>query len=116
VLGIVDYFHVSRSKVQRAIKALVDSEFFVLVAQETFQPSVYRVISHKEWAAQHPGQCAVKEAFPWSAHQGDQLGVRLWNASGGKVKYQPYQLIALRKTGKTDDEIMTAFETFFAAD
>lgn len=116
VLGIADYFHVSRSKVQRAIKALVDSEFFALVAQETFQPSVYRVFPHKEWAAQHPGQCAVKEAFPWSAEEGDEFGVRLWNASGGKVKYQPYQLRALRKTGKTDDEIVAAFETFFAAE
>jgi hypothetical protein len=116
VLGVAEYFNVSRWKVQRTIKALVDCEFFVLVAQETFQPSVYRVISHMEWAAQHPGRCALKEAFPWSSEEGDKLGVCLWNASGGKVKFQPYQLAALRKTNLTDDEIVAAFERFLAAE
>jgi hypothetical protein len=116
VLGIAEYFDVSRSKVQRAIKALLDSEFFVLVAQETFKPSVYRVVSHTEWAAQHPGQCAAREAFPWSAEEGDKLGRRLWNASGGNVKYHTYQLVALRKTKLNDDEIVAAFETFIAAE
>jgi hypothetical protein len=116
VLGIAEYFDVSRWKVQRAIKALVDSGFFVCIAQEIFQPSVYRVISHTDWAAKHPGRCAVKEIFPWSEEEGDKLRVSLWNASGGKVKYQPYQLLALRKTGKTDDEIVAAFVTFVAAE
>jgi hypothetical protein len=116
VLGIAEYFGVSRWKVQRAIASLVQLEFFVPVAREVFAPSTYRVISHNEWAADHPGQCAVKETLPWSAEEGDELGVRLWNASGGKVKYQAYQLTALRKTGLTDDEIVKEFETFVAAE
>lgn len=113
VLGLAEYFGVSRWKVQRAMKALVKHQFFVLVDKQAFCPSVYRVVSHKEWAQQHPGRCAVKEAFPWSAEEGDKLGVDLWNASGGKVKYQEYQVVALRKTGLTDDQIIAAFKTFF---
>lgn len=116
VVGIAEYFGVSRWKVQRAIKALVDSGFFVCVAREAFKPSVYRVIHHKDWIDKHPGRCAVKETFPWSAEEGDKLAVRLWNASGGKLKYQTHQLVALRKTGLADDEIVAAFETLFAAE
>lgn len=115
VLGIADYFDVSRWKVQRAIKALVDSEFFVRVAQETFQPSVYHVICHNDWAAKHPGCCAVKETFPWSGEEGDPLGKRLWNASGGKIRYMSFQVVALRSTGLTDDQIAAAFDDFVAA-
>ena len=77
---------------------------------------MYRPVSHKEWAAIHPGKCAVKESFPWSGEDGDKLGVSLWNASGGKVKFQPFQLKALRNTGLTDDEILAAFEVLVAAE
>lgn len=116
VVGLAEYFQVSRSKVQRAIDALVELGFFELVAREAFQPTVYRPISHKDWATKHPGKCAVKESFPWSGEDGDKLGVRLWNASGGKVKFQPYQLAALRNTALTDDEIEAAFGTLMAAE
>jgi len=72
--------------------------------------------AHNKWAAKHPGCCAEKETLPWSGEKGDPLGVRLWNVSGGKVKYQPYQVKALRNTGLTDDQIATAFEEFVTAE
>ena len=114
--GVAQYFGVSRWKIQRAMQALVDLGFLVRVAQAPYTPSVYRVNGHKEWAANHPGCCTEKETLPWSAEKGDPLGVRLWNVSGGKVKYQPYQLTALRKTGLTDDQIATAFKEFVTAE
>lgn len=114
VVGIAAYFDVSRWKVQRAIKALLDLGFFVLISQEPFMPSVYGVLSHKEWAAARPGGCVVKETFRWSGESGDPLGVQLWNVSGGRVKYQPYKLAALRKTGLTDDQIVGKFGQFIA--
>lgn len=116
VVGIAAYFDVSRWKIQRAIEALVELGFFICVAREAFRPSEYRVVPHQEWAAQHPGCCVVKEAFPWSTEEGDTLGVRLWNASGGRMKYMSYQLKALRNTGLTDDEILARFEVFVAAE
>jgi hypothetical protein len=47
-----------------------------------------------------------------SGEPGDELGVRLYNASGGRIKYQPHKLAALRKTGLADDRIVEAFERF----
>jgi phage shock protein PspC (stress-responsive transcriptional regulator) len=114
--GVAQYFGVSRWTIQRAMQALVDLGFLVRVAQAPYTPSVYRVIAHNEWEDNHPGCCAKKETLPWSEEKGDPLGVRLWNVSGGKVKYQPYQLTALRKTGLTDDQIATAFEEFVTAE
>jgi len=116
VLGLATYFGISRWKVQRAMQALTELGFFVCVARESFKPSEYRVVPHKDWAAQHPGCCTVRETFPWSEEEGDALGVRLWNASGGKMRYMPFQLAALRKTGLTDDQIVAAFEELVAAE
>jgi hypothetical protein len=115
VVGMAEYFGVSRFTAQRAIAALVDLGFFVQVAREPFSPVVYRPVSHNDWAAKHPGNCAVKEWFPWSSEGGDELGVRLWNASGGKVKFMSFQLVALRNTGLSDEQIVAAFEEFVAA-
>jgi hypothetical protein len=98
------------------MKALVELGFFVLIEQGFYTPSVYRVITHNEWAIEHPGCCAEKETLPWSEEKGDPLGVRLWNVSGGKMKYEPYQVKALRKTGLTDDQIAKAFEEFVTAE
>ena len=112
VVGIAQYFEVSRWKVQRAVTGLVNLGFFVVVSKEPFSPTVYRVLSHEEWAKAHQERCVVKETFPWTGEDADELGVRMWNASGGKVTYQPHKLAALRKTGLSDDEIVQAFEQF----
>lgn len=107
--SIAVYLAVSRWTIARAINYLVKLGFFEPINEERFHPAVYRVLEHTEWVKKHPGQCAVKETFPWSGEDSDRLGRDLWNASGGKVKYQPFQLSALRKTGLSDDEIVHAF-------
>ncbi len=112
--GIAEHFGRSIWTVIRALEALVAAGFFILIAKEKFRPSVYQVISHADWAQQHPGQCVVKEKMPWSDEPGDDLGKRLWNISGGKLKYQPYQLAALRGTGLDDLDITEAFTEFVA--
>jgi hypothetical protein len=88
----------------------------MLVIQEHFRPNVYKVISHTEWAAANPGQCAEKIVFPWSSEKGDQLGVRLYNLSGSRITMAPHKLAALRKTGLNDDAIVNAFERFMQAE
>jgi hypothetical protein len=115
-LNLAQHFGVSEWTVLRAIRALQAAGLFILLAKEPFKPSVYQVVSHKEWAAIYPGLCAVKTAYPWSEEGGDQLGIRLHNASGGRVKYQPHKLTALRNTGFTEDEIVSKFEQFVASE
>jgi hypothetical protein len=112
VVGLAQYFHVSRWKIQRALQALVKLGFLLVQDAEPFQPTVYRVISHQVWAEQHPDSCVVKESFPWSGEEGDELGVRLHNASGGRIKLIPYQMVALHNTGLTDDQIVEQFGVY----
>jgi hypothetical protein len=111
---IAEHFAVSEWTVLRAMRALMTAGFFDLINKEVFQSSVYRVVSHVEWAKAHPGGCAIRSTFPLSSERGDELGVRLFNASGGRLKYQPYKLAALRATGLSDDEIVKRFEDFVA--
>jgi hypothetical protein len=88
-VNLVQHFGVSEWTVLRAIRALQAAGLFILLAKEPFKPSVYRVVSHKEWAADHRGCCAVRDAYPWSEEGGDQLGIRLYNASGGRSNTSP---------------------------
>lgn len=113
-VGVASHFGVSEWTVLRAMEALVAAGFFVVVSKEAFQSSVYRVFSHSDWVKDHPNCCVVKATFPWSGEDGDKLAGRLYNASGGKVKYLSFQLAALRKTGLSDDEIVHRFEGFVA--
>ena len=106
------HFGVSRSTIRRAIKELVALGFFSLLAQEKFRPSLYRVLRHKEWVVEHPQRCAVKQTMPWSQEEGDPLGISFHNASGGRIKYEPYKLAALRNTGLSDDALVVRFEQF----
>src|ERR1051325_4167054 len=47
------YFGISHSTVLRALQTLEEHQFFVRVATEKFRPTKYRVLSHKQWAADH---------------------------------------------------------------
>lgn len=110
--NLAEYFGVSRSKVSRAIQQLRAAGFFQLIVEEYFRPNVYKVLSHKEWAEDNPDRCAEKISFPWSSEKGDELGARIYNLSGGRVKMAPYKLAALRKTGLSDETIGHTFEKF----
>lgn len=113
--GIAEHFGTSPDTVRRAMNALTTSGFFIVIDKEYFHSTIYRVVSHDDWAKAHPESCVVKAEFPWSGEEGDQLGVRLYTASGGRVKSFANILAALRKTGFTDDQIVEKFELFLAA-
>jgi hypothetical protein len=113
VVGLAEYFGVSRWKVQKAIKALVGLGFFELVRRDRFSPSVYHVVQHSDWKGTHPGCCAVKRN---EGQESDPLVVAIWNVSGSRVKCPTSVAEALREIGLTDDELATAFQTFFEAE
>jgi hypothetical protein len=111
---LAKYFRVSKWTVLRAMEALTIAGFFVPISKELFESTNYRVVLHTDWAKTHPGQCVVKTEFPWSGEPGDELGRRLYTASGARTKWYPNLLDSLRKTGLADDEIVSRFEDFFA--
>lgn len=111
---IAEHFGVSPWTVLRAMEALTCAGFFVVVSKAKFQPTIYKVLSHKDWAKAHPGCCAVKTTFPWSGEKSDRLGMHLFTRSGGRVKWYPNVLAGLRKTGLPDDQIVQRFDVFFA--
>jgi hypothetical protein len=94
-------------------KKLAELGFFVLRERGTFEANVYKVLSHNEWAADHPGQCATKTTYPWSG-EGDKLGQDLYVASGSKVKFKNHQIKFLRSLGLPQERILSEFETFWA--
>lgn len=111
---LAEHFKVSKWTVIRAMEALTLAGFFVVISKELFQSTTYKVVSHKDWAKDHPGACAVKATFSWTDESGDELGVRLYTASGGRTKWHPNLLASLRKTGLSDDQIVTRFKSFIS--
>jgi hypothetical protein len=49
----------------RSVKILIESGFFILEwsGAATREASIYRVLSHVEWAGAHPGRCCVKHVI-----------------------------------------------------
>lgn len=89
----------------------MDVGFAEIVSPGKFETNAYRLLSHKEWLAKHPGQCAVKETFPWTGED-DKLGQNLWNASGGRLQCKRHQVKMLRSMGLDDRQIVTEFKRF----
>jgi hypothetical protein len=114
-VNLAEYFDCHRNTIYNALTELRTIELFSLLSKKCFEVSVYRVLSHKEWAAIHPGQCPDKLEFPWS-QENDQLGQQIYAASGGKIKVSPFQITALRKTSLSDDLILARFKYFFGQD
>jgi hypothetical protein len=59
-IELADYFNCSKGAVYEALQLLEDLGFLVLELEASGKPSVYRVLTHKEWAKTHPGKCSVK--------------------------------------------------------
>lgn len=106
------HFGYEERQIRRALEQLKGAGFFVLKSERPFESSVYRVLSHKEWAKQHPDKCAEKIAFPWSTEGGDELGRRLYAVSGGQVKLLAHQVRWLRNTNLPEDTIVAEFDRF----
>jgi len=114
---VAEYFGVSVRTVQRAYRELKNSGFFILVesGQDKFEPSVYQVLTHAEWAARNPGKCVEKIAYQWTA-EGDSLGKALWAASGCQVQFQPFQVKAYRDEGIPEPEIISLFSAWYSVE
>lgn len=113
---VADYFQVSYKTAWTAAHVLEEKGFFDVKSEEEGKPTVYQIIRHKDWALAHPSKCAEKISFPWSNEKKDQLGVDLYAASGQRVNLYPNQLLALRNTGHTDEQILSRWKAFLIAD
>jgi hypothetical protein len=108
------YFNVSESTIKRELKILKELGFFEVLDEGPFIPTVYRVLSHKEYAEKHPGQCCQKEALPWTDDPlVDPLAQQFYAISGGKIKFRTNDMKGLRKLGFTDEELLREFRNFF---
>jgi hypothetical protein len=109
------FFCFSLRTAQRGFRELRESGFFTLIesGKRSFEASTYGVLTHKEWAIQHPGECAEKFSYPWTA-EGDHFGQKLWVASNCQVRFLPFQLKTYRDTGISEAEIISLFEPWYA--
>jgi hypothetical protein len=109
------FFDCNESTIRRGFEKLENAGFFEKVRQGTFAPSSYRVLNHDEWAAEHPNQCPEKFDYGWAQDE-DPLGPRLWIASDGAVKFMPFQLKEMRNRIALDDDIVTAFGSYYESE
>jgi hypothetical protein len=59
------FYECHEATVRRGFKALVKLGFLEVLQQDMCSPTVYRVISHDEWAEKNPGQC---KSFTWQVY------------------------------------------------
>jgi hypothetical protein len=109
--SIARYFEIDRTTVFRALQELESLDFLEPIHREPGKPVTYRVVTHDEWARQHPDLCVEKESFPWTG-EGDLLGQALYAASGGQAKFLPRQMKGLRASGFSDMRIAEEFRIF----
>ncbi len=108
---IADQFRVNRKTIYHAVKILVEVGLFVPYIEAGYMESAsYIVLTHKQWADAHPGKCIERIEFDYS--KGDPLGRKLYQASGGHIKYTEHKLKALRNTGLDDSELLEQFRLF----
>lgn len=99
---------------QRGWEHLRKLGFFVLLksGKTSGEASLFKVLSHREWAAEHPGMCTEKFDCGWKETE-DPLAIKLHAIAGGKVKFLPFQIIRYRKSGLSEAEILTLFKPWF---
>jgi hypothetical protein len=106
------YFNASENTIRKAIHLLVGQGFLEEISKEDGASYCYLPLTHREWAAKHPGRCTEKESMPWSNEPGDTLGVGLYAISGGRFKPYPNFVKAMRNTGFDDAAIVQHFRNF----
>lgn len=108
---LADYIGYEVKQIKRARAELTELGFFELKRERDFDTNVYRVLTHKQWAERHPGQCAEKVVMPWEG-EGDPLGQKLYAASAGEKSLRDYQTLLLRRTEISEDIIVDEFRMF----
>lgn len=112
---LAEYFEVHRTAAAKAMRELTALGFFEVVEQEKFKPTVYRVLTHAEWAEENPDQCCEKIVLDFLDI--DSTGALLHSLSGGRIKYKAYQVQALRNAapGMCDDSILCEWQYFLSS-
>lgn len=110
-ISVAQYFDVHRTTVLRAYHLLSKIGFFILLEYGKFDTNMYEVITHKEWAKANPGRCIQKIKFAWTG-EGDPLAIKLYAASGARVKFKEFQIKEYRTMGLEEDEIVALFQEF----
>ena len=57
VTTFAEYFRANKKTIRKAIHQLVSLGFFQKVQEVPGRVPVYRVFTHSQWAAAHPGRC-----------------------------------------------------------
>jgi hypothetical protein len=120
---LADYFAAPYNSIWRATRKLLNLGFLEddepdlpkdirEMRKRDHDHKVYRVVPHKEWQASHPGQCQEREYMPWDSETGDPLAPRLWKVSNGRLKWFRNELIGLRRSGLSDDELVREWTGF----
>lgn len=111
IQNIASYFYRDRTTVMKALSELLYYGWVEVVHKEAGKPVAYRFLDHEEWARNNPECCTEKDVMPWEG-EGDPLGKQLHAVSGGLAKFLLGQMIGLRKTGLSDEQIATEFRVF----
>lgn len=114
-----EYLKLAYRTVQLGYEELKRSGFFELVesGQATGEVSIYRPLTHSEWAAKHPSQCATKMEFPWTP-ENDLFGQQLFNITHGRINFKNFEIAQIRKSGRElnlqDQEIVEIFSAWYS--
>jgi len=112
--NLADYFDAGYSTVSEHLKHLTKEGFLEIVEQMPFRPTVYRVISHDEWASLHLKQCCQKETFPWTDDPlVDPLAQKFHSFSGGQIKFRENDMRGLQKLNLADEILVQDFSDYF---
>lgn len=109
---LAEFFEYNEWTVRQSYKELEQIGFFRRVETRMFEANVYKVLTHEEWAADHPEKCAIKTTNPWTG-EGDTLGQALYVASGSAVTFYESQIKCLRSLGLSEEQIVSEFEIFW---
>ena len=109
--SMADHFSRHRTTVFKALNELVAMGWAEVIQREPGKPVVYRFPDHEEWARNNPDCCTEKDVMPWEG-EGDSLGREMFAVSGGQAKFLPRQMNGLRKSGFSDQQIVSEFRTF----
>jgi hypothetical protein len=114
IANLAQFYDVGESTVSRALGQLEKNGFLNVEECELFKPTVYRVVSHSDWASKHPGKCCQKETLPWTGDPlVDPLAPKFHSVSGGRIKFRENDMKGLRKLNRPDEELVAEFSDFF---
>jgi hypothetical protein len=58
---IAEYFGADGKTIRRVLDVLVDTGFVEVIEERVGESTIYRALTHKEWAAKYPSRCCVKK-------------------------------------------------------